>query len=808
MFSLRLLGGASIEGPDGPLTGRAAQRHRLALLALLAVRPRGVTRDKLVAYLWPERGADRARHALSDSVYRINTALEKEAVVAAGDELRLEPQELPSDVGAFREGLEAEDWERAVDAYGGPFLDGFHLRGAAEFERWVDGERERLARRWADALESLAEERRARGDLTGAVEAWRRRAAHDRYDSRVTVRLMEALEAAGNRAGALKHARIHAQLLEQEFGTDPDPEVLELAERLRDAPAAGENGGPEGVDDGHSTPSPEPGEASDAAPVDRADPYARGEPGPQRSAAGAGPPVPSGRGRSSPGGPEGAGPIRRRARLRRAATVGLAVLLAATGGWLAWETAAGGGGPPTPSTSVAVLPFEDLSTGEEDRFFADGVTEDILTNLSRIGDLRVTARASVLPYRETDKRVSEIAEELDVEYVLEGSVRRLGDRVRITAQLIDGETNAHAWAENYDRSLSDVFAVQTDIARRVADALEAELAPTVAARIEREPTDDLEAYNLYLRGRYDWHRRTEEGLRASVRYFERAVERDSTFAGAWAGLADAYAVLAFYDYLPPRTAYPRAKEAVTRALEIDETLAEAHASLGYITLYHGWDAARAEAEFRRAIELNPSYSVGHQWYANLLVATGRFDEAEREMSRAREVNPQSLIANGALGWVHYYAGRYHEAVAQCDRALQMDPDWDLGHLWRGLALVEMGRTEEALRSLERAVELSEGSGITVAGLAHARAVAGRVESARDLLADLVRAGRQGAYMPSFEIAKVHVALGEPGEALDWLERALDERSHSMVFLEVDPQLAPLRSEPRFRQLVRRVGLEG
>lgn len=777
MFSLKLFGGASIEGPEGPLTGRAAQRHRLALLALLAATSRGMTRDKLVAYLWPEKEANRARHSLSDSVYRINRALDADAVVAVGDDLRLDPGVLPSDVAEFEAALDDADWELAIELYVGPFLDGFHLPEAGAFERWLDGERERLARQYGEALERLAEERAAAGDVTGAVEAWRRRAAHDRYDSRVAIRLMEALEAAGNRAGALRHARVHAQLLEHEFGADPDPDVVALAERLRNAP--------------------EQEETSEEEAEARRRPVAEGREAESDEAAAT--EVPARPTTSS---------FRRRRLSARFVLAGLLVLLAAGAAWFAWGGAGSGSATPSAPASLAVLPFENLTGSEEDRYFTDGVTEEILTNLARVEDLRVIARASVMPYRDTDRSDPEIAEELDVDHILEGSVRREDDRVRIAARLVDVSTNAQVWAESYDRRLEDVFAVQTDIATRVADALEAELSTEVAERIERAPTEDLEAYNFYLRGRYYWHRRTEDDLLESARFFQRAVEHDSSYARAWSGLADAYAVLAFYDYLPPMEAYPRAKEAATRALEVDETLGEAHASLGYITLYHDWDAARAETAFRRAIELNPSYSVAHQWYANHLVATGRFEEAEREMRRAREVNPLSLIANGALGWVYYYAGRHEEAVEQCDRALEMDPNWDLGHLWKGLALVEMGRTDEAIASLRRAVDLSGRSGITVATLAHALASTDQTGEARDLLSDLVRAGDEGRYQPSFEIAKVHVALGETDEALRWLERAHEERSHSMVFLEVDPQLAPLRSEPAFRRLVERVGLEG
>ncbi len=813
MFSLHVLGGASIEGPDGPLAGRAAQRHRLALLALLAAIPRGgLTRDKLIAYLWPERNTERARHALSDSVYRINKAIGQEAVVAVGDELRLDPERLPSDLAAFREAFDAEDWERAVDAYAGPFLDGFHLPRAPEFERWVDGERDRLARRYASALEALAEERAAAGDLTGAVAAWRRRAAHDRYDSRVSLRLMEALEAAGNRAGALQHARIHAQLLEEEFGTGPDPQVLALADRLRTAPSGG---GPVGAD---RADVPKGAVARTA----RTDPASGGE---ERRETAGDAEAPSrrpadGDAAAAAGGERGAAEgVRPQedptpSRGRRAA-----VFIAALGAFLLLVTAlvrltsasTADTSPPPPSSSgsasVAVLPFQNLSLDEENRFFADGVTEDILTNLSTIPELRVISRTSVMRYRGSALPIPEIAQELDVDYVLEGSIRRAGGSVRITAQLVDAEADAPVWAETYDRRLEDVFAVQSEIATRVAGALHAELAPELRERIERPPTTDRAAYNLYLRGRYYWHRRTREDLLRSAELFEEAVARDPGYARAWAGSADAHAVLAFYDYLPPEDAYPRAKAAATRAIALDETLAEAHASLGYITLYHDWDLPGAEAEFLRSIELNPSYSVGHQWYANLLVAAGRFDEAERAMSRAREVNPLSLIANGALGWVYYYAGRYEEAVRQCDLALEMDPGWDLGHLWRGLALDALGRGGEAIRSLGRAVELSGRSGITVAALAHALARADRGDEARALLDDLLESEREGRYQPSFEIAKAHLALGDAEEALRWLEHAYDERSHSMVFLRVDPQLAPLRPNPQFRSLVEKVGLE-
>lgn len=623
-FQLKVLGGASLEDAEGPLTGRATQRHRLALLALLGhAGARGLSREKLVGYLWPESTEERARRLLSDSVYRINKELGAEAVAATGSVLRLDADVLPSDLGTFRAALERQDWRAAVDAYGGPLLDGFHLPDAEEFERWLDIARAELARSHADALELLADHATANGELGEAANLWRRRAVADPYDARVAVRLMRALDAAGNRAGALRHARVHAELLDGEFGAGPDPEVEILAEELRAAPVAGAPPEP-------TTPRPAAEQPS-----------------------------------STPGGadspPRGTLPLVP----PRLAVAALVFVLAGTlaavwmNGWVGGladrpadvrsAQSAGTSDDDSSRIAIAVLPFEDLDPDEQGFFFSEGITEDVLTRLSGVDGFSVIARASVMPYRSSTKTIPAIAGELGVRYVVHGSVRHSATDVRITAQLVDARTNSNVWAQTYDRRLEDIFAVQGDIAVRVASALEARLSPRVAAEMDRPPTGDLEAYDAYLRGRFQWHLRTEAGLRRSVEFFEEAVFRDPAYARAWAGLADAYAVLAFYDYLSPSEAFPGARDAALRALGIDDRLPEAHASLGYITLYHDWDAEQAEASFRRSIELNPSYSTAHQWYANHLVATGRFEEAERAMNRARETNPLSLIANGALG---------------------------------------------------------------------------------------------------------------------------------------------------------------
>jgi TolB-like protein/DNA-binding SARP family transcriptional activator/Tfp pilus assembly protein PilF len=783
---LRLLGGASIESPSGPLTGRAVQRRRLALLALLAAEhPRGVSRDRVIAYLWPESASEKGRALLSDSVYRVNQAIGGEAVTSAGDELRLDSGLLAIDLVEFREGVQEGELERAVGAYAGPFLDGFHVPDAIEFERWVDRQREELALAFGAALERLAETGEVEGDWPGAGEWWRRRAAHEPFSSRVTLRLMLALEAAGDRVGALRHAQVHTALVREEFGTEPDPEIPALAERLRSAPASGRPGDPSAPGGGLGTPpAAREGGATPTPPPSGRLPV----PGPSRA---------------DPAGVEEAARSAPSFRTWRSRPV---VLIAVVAG-MVWIASRGGAGPvaPDPLPAIAVLPFVDLSPGRDQEYLGDGITEELINSLSRVEGLRVAARTSAFAFKGRAVDVRGIGEALGVETVLEGSVRRADDRLRITAQLVSARDGYQLWSEVYERDAEDILTIQEEIARAIVGNLRGRLVRHEVAVLAQRVTDDPEAYNLYLKGRYSWHRRTEEELHQAVGHFQQAVERAPEYALAWVGLADAWAVLGFYDYLPPREAFPRAAEAAHRALQIDGTLAEAHATLGYAALYHEWDWPAAEAAFRRSIELSPRYSKAHQWYANLLTAMGRFDEAVSEMRLAQELDPLSLIANAALGWVFYHAREYGESLEQCRRTQELDPGFALAYLWSGLALGELGREEEALQDLGRALELSGGSAISLAALARAHALAGRPDEAMELLTRLEDPGAW-AYVPSYEVARVRLALGRREEALQWLEQAYRERAHSMVFLRVDPHFQALKGDPRFEELARRVGL--
>jgi tetratricopeptide (TPR) repeat protein len=377
--------------------------------------------------------------------------------------------------------------------------------------------------------------------------------------------------------------------------------------------------------------------------------------------------------------------------------------------------------------------------------------------------------------------------------------------MRITVQLVDVSSGFPLWSDSFDRGVEDILQVQDDIARSIVEALRGRLLPASAEAVPGRSEVGFEGYDLYLRGRYLWHRRTGPALRDALRLFEEAVSISPGFARGYVGVGDAYAILGFYEFLAPEEAFPRARDAALRALELDATLAPAHATLGYVALYHEWNWERAEAEFRRAIELDPGYSTAHQWYGNYLTAMGRFADAEAAMRRAMELDPLSLIANAALGWVYYYGGEPARAIEQLRRTHELDSEFDLARLWEGQALEELGRYEEAVAAIEEAAEIDGGSDVVMAALARARALHGRPDLAMEVLEGFGDRGDE-SWLPAYDIARVHEALGDHQAAFLWLQRALDGRSHSMVFLQVDPAFSGLRSDPRFDELVRTVGL--
>lgn len=451
--------------------------------------------------------------------------------------------------------------------------------------------------------------------------------------------------------------------------------------------------------------------------------------------------------------------------------------------------------------SIAVMPFDEVGLDQAHQYAGYGIADELTTQLGRESGLKVAARTSAFALKDRKMDAREIGRTLGVDALLEGSVLQAKDRVRVAVRIVNTRDGYQIWSNAWDQPLDDMPAIQEQILTEVLQVLgggRSRRDPAVGSTLVVAP----EAYHLYLQGRYLWHQRTMDSLTRSAELFERATVLSPNYAQAFSGLADAYAVLGFYDYLPPVQAFPRAKAAAQRALDLDARLAHAHASLGYVALYYDWNWTEAEAAFERAIALNPSYSVGHQWYANYLTARGRFDDAVAAMRRAQEVDPLSLIASAALGWVHFYQRDYDAAVEQCRRTLELNPRFELAHLWAGWAHEAAGRYADAVRHLTEAVRLSADGAVALASLGRAQALAGDTAGARQTLATLHRT--RGAYLPAFEVAKFHLALGERDEAIAWLRRAHAERSHSIVFLTVDPQLDLLRHDARFVELESRI----
>ena len=454
--------------------------------------------------------------------------------------------------------------------------------------------------------------------------------------------------------------------------------------------------------------------------------------------------------------------------------------------------------------SIAVLPFENIGGDSADAYLAHGLTDELIVALGTLPEMRVAPRVSAQVLHARGLTASDIARALDVQGVLAGTVRRAGDRLRVTSELVNGSTGRRVWSEQIEENRGDVFAVEDRITRAIVGAIRLRLTGSEMPRLAAaRGTADAEAYDLYLRGRYFWSLRSEDGLRRAVDYFRRAAGRDSDYVLAISGLADAYAVSAFYSYVPPKEGFGRAKEFAQRALRLDSTRAEPHASLGYVALYYDWDWAEAERQFRRAIQLDSSYATAHQWYGNYHVAMNHPSEAIASLRRAQRADPLNRVAVGAVCWGLYMMRRYQEAVVQCGRAVELDSTFAPARLWGGQSLAMLGDTARGFRELDAAARLSGQSAAYVAAVAQFSATAGRVQRARALLADLTMPGHR--YVPPYEIALVYAALGDRERAVKWLESAYRERSHSIAFLRVDPGLDPLRSDARFTALLERTG---
>lgn len=805
MFTLRLFGAPLVAGPEGPLAGPVAQRHRLALLALLASAPSGaVSREKLLGLLWPDHDTESARGLLNVAVHTVRKALGEAAIHTVGSTLQLDPGVLRSDVGAFTEALCRGEPERAVEEYAGPFLDGFFL-DAEEFDRWAEAERARLAGMFDEALERLAEAARQSGDPARAASWWKRRAAESPTDSRVALRLMEALAAAGDRAGALQHARVHEALLRAELDASPDPAITAFAERVRADPGVvappssrTSGDGPAGSD----SPEPETGagtggaeEARPLAPRETEAEPAPTEPAPSAPpAAGVVPPSPTRR-RRVPSRPLLA--LAAVVLLLAVAAVYLTVLRGSQGESLRGSDAL------AERYSIAVLPFADRSPRRDHEWLGDGMSEEIITALARLPGLQVAARTSAFSFKGKDEDVRVIGERLGVRYVLEGSVGTLDDRLRVTARLVSAHDGHPVWSRTFDRDTADIFAVQDEIARAVVRTLRPPVAGLTDSTLVQSSTADLEAYRLFQRARHSWHSRTLDGLTNGVELLRQAVARDSSFAEAYAGLAECHALLVTFGALSPHEGYPRALAAAERALALDSTLAPAHASLALVKLYYQRDWPGAGRELAQALRHNPGYATARHWHATYLSFQGRFDEALAELERAQRLDPFSapLLTSGAT--ILYYARRYDEAADRIHDALVVDPDYWVAYVQLAAVHAQEGRYEEALATVGHARRLAPGNPLPEAVRGYVLATSGRHGEARAAIRALDHQ-RSRQYVSAAYAAAIYTGLGERDAAMERLERAFEERDDWVVYLGVEPAFDPLRSDPRFVELIARI----
>jgi serine/threonine-protein kinase len=456
--------------------------------------------------------------------------------------------------------------------------------------------------------------------------------------------------------------------------------------------------------------------------------------------------------------------------------------------------------------SLAILPLANASNDPDAEYLSDGITESIINNLSQLPKLRVMARSTVFRYKGKEVDPQQVGRDLGVRALVTGRVLQRGEMLIIKVEMVDTEDGSHLWGEQYNRKLSDIFTVEEEISSVISEKLRLKLSGAQKKQLSKRYTENTEAYQLYLKGRYYWNRRTAEGLKKGIEYFHQAIESDPKYALAYAGLADSYNILASYSALSPGDAFPRAKAAATKALVLDDKLAEAHASLAFVKFGYDWDWAEAEKAFKRALELNPGYAPAHQWYALFLAAMNRMDEAIAGINRAKELDPLSLPINTNAGWIFYLARRFDEAIEIYEKTLELDADFTLAHRRLGQAYEQKFMYAEARIEFEKCMAVSAGDTETMAALGHVSAVAGEPERARQVMDELIALSKE-RYVPSYLIAIIWMGLGRVDATFEWLEKTYEERYGFLAYLGVGPIFDRIRPDPRYGELMRRVGLK-
>lgn len=455
--------------------------------------------------------------------------------------------------------------------------------------------------------------------------------------------------------------------------------------------------------------------------------------------------------------------------------------------------------------SLAILPLLNASGDPDTEYLSDGITESIINNLSQLPKLRVMARSTVFRYKGKDVDPQSVGQELGVRAALTGRVLHRGDLLIIKAELVDAEDGSHLWGEQYNRELSDIFTIEEEISREISDKLRLKLSGAEKKRLTKRYTENTEAYRLYLKGRFYWNKRTEDGLKRGIEYFQKAIESDPGYALAYAGLADSYNILASYSALAPKEAFPRAKAAAIRALELDDKLAEAHTSLAFIKFGYDWDWAESEREFKQAIQLNPGYAIAHNFYAVILAALGRFDEAMAQIKKAHELDPLSLPINTNLGWLLYLARRYDESIHQYLKTIELDEGFPLAHRRLAQTYERKQMYSEAVAEFQKAITLSGEDVEVLSARGHFYAILGETEKANEVLQRL-HALEGSRYVPAYLVARIYLGLGDNDRVFELLDKAYQERYGYLAYLNVEPLFDRIRSDPRFSELVRRMGL--
>ena len=791
MIELRTLGALELASTDNGAVGSVlAQPRRAALLCYLALAtPRGFhRRDTLFSLFWSEYEAEQARHALRQSVYVLRRALGAKSIVSRGDEeLALATEQIRCDVWEFEAALDQGRPADALALYQGELLAGFHISDAPEFERWLDQERSRLRQRAEEAGWALAAEREREGDAAGAVETARRAFAFSPTDETALRRLMLLLERAGDRVAAVRAYEAFAWMLEGEFELEPSGETQAVVARIR-----AESRESQAAALLHDGPAPADGRSKSHIPVAASSTVPMLEAPADLS-------------------PEGGWPAWLRRFPGSQKKVGilaamLALLMAA-----AWAIR-NQNRPPTPEIRrLAVLPLANLTGDERQEYFVDGMHEALVTELSRIPELTVISRQSTVQYQGTDRPVPMIAHELGVDALLEGSVFRAKDSVRITVQLIRADPERQMWAGSYQGALRNAIALQGEVARAVGQAIHARAAPESDSRLAAASVSP-EAQEAYLRGLYHLERQIVaaeltrsdrlEALRISVSNLEQAVALAPQWAAAHAKLARSYHWIASnYEDLAAEF-YPKSKMAALRALELDPSEAQAHASLGFVLFNSEWDWEGAERSIQRALALDPN---SHQWiYALFLMAVGRYEEAATHYQRAQERNPLSLLLKRQLAWAYSCAGRHDQAIAELQELqarLGDSPDWLRAAFGQEYLMKSM--YPEATAALESAVTVSDSNPWFVALLAQSYARAGRVEDAYQLVPWLEQ--RPG-YRYTADLVDLYTALGDTGQAIAMVQSAFEQRASHVLYLRCATSYPALRNQPQIREVVRRIGI--